>query len=97
MTASVGDFVRVRSRRWLVEEERVSSCDLPVLRLACVGDDAQGEAADILWDAELDAAILRDEGWEAVARTGTDDRAVFAAYLRTLRWNTATAADRELF
>ena len=28
---------------------------------------------------------------------GTDDPKVFSAYLRTLRWNTATAADRDLF
>ena len=30
-------------------------------------------------------------------KLGTDDPAVFSAYLRTLRWNTATAADRDLF
>jgi hypothetical protein len=40
---------------------------------------------------------LTDEGWAAVAKLGTDDPTVFAAYLRTLRWNTATAADRDLF
>jgi hypothetical protein len=28
---------------------------------------------------------------------GTDDPGVFSAYLRALRWNTATAADRDLF
>jgi hypothetical protein len=31
-----------------------------------------------------------------LGRDGTDDPAVFAAYLRTLKWNTATAADRDL-
>jgi ERCC4-related helicase len=30
-------------------------------------------------------------------RDGTDNAATFAAYLRTLKWNTATAADRDLF
>ena len=30
-------------------------------------------------------------------KIGTDDPSVFSAYLRTLRWNTATAADRDLF
>ena len=39
----------------------------------------------------------RRRGWARVARIGTDDPAVFSAYLRTLRWNTATAADRDLF
>ena len=38
-----------------------------------------------------------DEGWANVSKLGTDDPSVFSAYLRTLRWNTATAADRDLF
>jgi superfamily II DNA or RNA helicase len=96
VTPQRGDFVRVRSRRWLVEDER-SIEGLAALRLACVDDDAQGEMVDVLWDAELDAEQLGDEGWASVAKLGTDDPGVFSAYLRTLRWNTATAADRDLF
>jgi hypothetical protein len=92
----LGDFVRVRSRRWLVEAEPQID-GLKTLRLACVDDDAQGEAAEILWDAELDASILGEEGWANVARQGADEPSVFSAYLQTLRWNTATAADRDLF
>lgn len=65
--------------------------------MACVDDDAQGETADVVLGAELDAELLGDEGWDAVARTGADDPTVFAAYLRTLGWSTATAADRDLF
>jgi superfamily II DNA or RNA helicase len=95
-TPQPGDFVRVRSRRWLVEEGR-SVDGLNALNLACIDDDAQGETAAVLWDAELDATILADEGWANVAKQGTDDPSVFSAYLRTLRWNTATAADRDLF
>ncbi len=95
-TPQPGDFVRVRSRRWLVEEGR-SVDGLNTLNLACIDDDAQGESASVLWDAELDATILADEGWANVAKQGTDDPSVFSAYLRTLRWNTATAADRDLF
>jgi hypothetical protein len=91
-----GDFVRVRSRRWLVEDERPID-GLKTLRLACVDDDSQGEVAEVLWDAELDGSILGDEGWASVANLGTDDPSVFSAYFRTLRWNTATAADRDLF
>jgi superfamily II DNA or RNA helicase len=91
-----GDFVRVRSRRWLVEDKPAIE-GLKALRLACVDDDAQGETAEVLWDAELDGEILGDEGWASVARLGTDDPSTFAAYLRTLRWNTATASDRDLF
>src|ERR1700688_2659824 len=92
-----GDFVRVRTRRWLVEEERSAGEGLTALRLACVDDDAQGEMVEVLWDAELDGSVLKDEGWASVAKFGTDDPSVFSAYLRSLRWNTATAADRDLF
>jgi superfamily II DNA or RNA helicase len=91
-----GEFVRVRSRRWLVEDGAPVT-GLNSVRLACIDDDAQGETTSVLWDAELDAAILAEEGWANVAKQGTDDPSVFSAYLRTLRWNTATAADRDLF
>jgi SNF2 family DNA or RNA helicase len=91
-----GDFVRVRSRRWLVEDGQAVE-GLSALRLTCIDDDAQGESVSVLWDAELDAEVLADEGWAAVSKHGTDDPSVFSAYLRTLRWNTATAADRDLF
>ena len=91
-----GEFVRVRSRRWLVEDGPLIS-GLNAVRLACIDDDAQGEAVSVLWDAELDAEVLVDEGWANVSKLGTDDPSVFSAYLRTLRWNTATAADRNLF
>lgn len=96
LSPSPGEFVRVRSRRWLVEGTRPIGA-LSIVRLACIDDDATGEPLELLWEAELDAEILREDGWEHVARVGTDDPAVFSAYLRTLRWNTATAADRDLF
>jgi hypothetical protein len=84
-------------RRRLVEGEREVSHHLTALRLACIDDDAQSESTEVVWRAEIDAAILEDEGWQGVARDGTDEPAVFAAYLKTLRWGTATAADRVLF
>jgi superfamily II DNA or RNA helicase len=96
-TPQRGDFVRVRTRRWLVEDERSAGEGLTALRLACVDDDAQGEVVEVLWDAELDGSVLKDEGWASVSKFGTDDPSVFSAYLRALRWNTATAADRDLF
>jgi hypothetical protein len=88
-----GDFVRVRTRRWIVEDDRQMD-GLAVLRLACIDDDAQGETVDVLWDAELDGAVLQDEGWASVANRGTDDPAVFSAYLRTLRWNNPPSASK---
>ena len=49
-----GSFVRVRQRRWLVEQ-----CEpfdtLTSLDLACVEDDAQGERLTVVWEAEPDA------------------------------------------
>lgn len=92
-----GDFVRARGRRWLVEGERDLGGGLSALQVACVDDDAQGETTEIVWQAELDAQMLGDEGWATLARSGTDDPAVFAAYLKTLHWGTATAAERDLF
>src|ERR1700691_2946431 len=91
-----GDFVRVRSRRWLIEDGAAVK-GLNTASLACVDDDAQGETVSVIWDAELDATILADEGGANVSRLGTDDPSIFAAYPRTLRRNTATAADRNLF
>ena len=96
MTPSVGQFVRVRSRRWLVEDAGPDP-KFPLVRLACIDDDATGETVDVLWDAELDREVLGAEGWDQIAKRGTDDPAVFSAYLKTLRWSTATSADRELF
>ena len=63
-----GDFVRVRSRRWLVEDGPPVE-GLSALRLACIDDDAQGEFVSVLWDAELDAEVLADEGWASVSKT----------------------------
>lgn len=96
IAARPGDFVHVRGRRWLVEDERSLGEGLWSLRLACIDDDAQGETVEVVWPAELDAAVLGNDGWETLSRSGTDDPAVFAAYLRTLEWSTATAADRDL-
>ncbi len=91
---TVGSFVRVRERRWLVEGERDLGQELAALHLACIDDDAQGETTDVVWPAELDRAELGDEGWAALPQSGTDDPTIFAAYLCTLGWGTATAARR---
>lgn len=94
---SVGDFVEVRSRPWLVEGLRDLGNRLTALRLSCIADDAQGDLLEVTWEAEIGARLLADDPWAAIASSGTDDISTFAAYLRTLKWNTATAADRDLF
>ena len=68
---TIGSFVRLRGRRWLVEGEREVSEQLTALRLACIDDDAQSESTDVVWRAEIDATVLEDKGRQAVARDGT--------------------------
>ena len=92
----IGDFVEVRGRPWLVEGIDDKGGGLSALQLSCISDDAQGEALEVAWDADNGARRLEDDFWSRLGRDGTDDPAVFAAYLRTLKWNTATAADRDL-
>jgi len=92
-----GEFVDLRGRLWLVEERSRESDSLSSLRLSCIDDDAQGEVASVIWDAEIAARSRDGELWEMIGDHGTDDAALFAAFLRTIRWNSSTAADRELF
>ena len=65
--------------------------------LSCLDDDAQGEPLSVLWEHEIDARVLDDDGWSSVADKGFDDPELFAAYLRTLSWNCVTATDPNLF
>lgn len=83
-----GEFVEVRGRRWLVEGMPMLG-DVGAVRLACVDDDAQGEAVEVAWPVEMDARRSDSDTWSTLAQGGTDDPATFAAYLRTLEWNTA--------
>lgn len=36
------------------------------MRLACVEDDAQGQALEAFWEYELDRRILEEEGWRSL-------------------------------
>jgi hypothetical protein len=92
----IGDFVEIRGRPWLVEGIDDKGEGLSALQLSCISDDAQGETLEVAWDPEIGARRLEDNFWSRLGRDGTDDPAFFAAYLRTLKWNTATAADRDL-
>jgi len=92
-----GELVQVRSRRWLVEEVIAFDGASPIVRLACADDDAQGEELEVLWNYEPDRRILEEERWDHLAARGFDDPRHFAAFLDTLRWNTVTATDANLF
>lgn len=91
-----GCFVELRGRAWLVEGLASSGNDFQTLSLSCVADDAQGERLEVLWDAELGATVLDQDGWRTVGTGLPDDPAILAAHLRTIRWRSATAADRDL-
>jgi hypothetical protein len=96
MQPQLGDFVRVRNRRWLVEDVSDLGDSLHTLTLAGIDDDTQGELTEVVWDAELDAQRLSHDDWPTLLRGAAEDPEVFSAYLRTIKWNTATAADRDL-
>jgi hypothetical protein len=95
----IGEIVRVRSRRYLVEE--VSPPPTPgddtLVRLSCLEDDAEGEELQVLWERELDSGRLDEADWSKLARGEFDPTKHFAAYYRTLRWNTVTSTDPKLF
>src|SRR5881398_3501081 len=91
-----GQFVEVRGRPWLVEAVDDTEPGLTTVRLSCIADDAQGEQIEVLWDAEISPNVLDDDTWSSVARGAPDSPEVLAAHLRSVRWRTATAADRDL-
>lgn len=93
----IGGFVAARGRTWLVDDIPEATSPLGRYRLSCVDDDAQGEVAELLWTAEIDAYLRDDESWADLGAHGSDDARAFAGYLRTIGWRTATAADRDLF
>ena len=70
----VGELVRVRSRRWLVEDviEAEKPGETARVALACADDDAQGQTLTVFWDYEIDRRILEDEGWTDLASKGFD-------------------------
>ena len=96
MAIGQGDFVEVRGRQWLVEAINDAQPDLTTVNLSCIADDAQGEQIEVLWDAEIGAAVLEEDVWSQVGRGAPDSPEVLAAYVKAIRWRSATAADRDL-
>ncbi|MBI5366320.1 MAG: helicase [Planctomycetes bacterium] len=100
-----GEVVRVRTRTWLVEAVDDSPAAVAataaghgtVLHLACLDDDAQGRPLSVIWELELDTAILGSEAWRSIGARGFDPPRAFGAFLHTLRWNCVTATDPRLF
>src|SRR3954452_20916119 len=94
-----GQIVHVRQRQYLVEEvvQPQTVAEATLIRLSCLDDDAQGQALEVLWEAELDAEVLSGSGWGDLAARGFDPPRLFSAYLHTLRWNCVTATNPRLF
>jgi hypothetical protein len=84
MQPQVGDFVRVRDRRWLVEATNDVGQGLQTVTLAGIEDDALGEQAEVVWDAELDSEILSQDDWPSLLGKVPEDPGTFSAYLRTI-------------
>lgn len=94
-----GQIVRVRQRQYLVEDVAPKSPgdDSSLVRLSCLDDDAQGQPLAVLWEKEVDAAIVKEDAWQGIASRGFDPRELFSAYLHTLNWNCVTSTDPNLF
>jgi superfamily II DNA or RNA helicase len=94
-----GQIVRVRQRQYLVEEivPPPNIGEATLARLACLDDDAQGQPLEVLWEKEVDPAIVTGAAWQDLAKRGFDPPKLFSAYLHTLRWNCVTATNPRLF
>jgi hypothetical protein len=94
-----GEIVRVRSRRYLVESVELpetGTADQSLVRLSCLEDDAEGEPLEVLWEKEIDARRMNEADWSKLANGEFDPPRWFAAYYRTLRWNSVTSTDPRL-
>ena len=87
----------MRTRTYLVEAVETDNGYSPLVRLACLDDDAQGEVLEVVWVLELGSEILDAECWKLIGQKGFDQARLFAAYIHTLRWNCVTATDPKLF
>jgi hypothetical protein len=73
----LGDFVRVRDRCWLVEAIGELGDGLQTLTLAGIDDDALGEQTDIVWTAEIDAEVLKQDDWATLLGSAPEDPGTF--------------------
>ena len=98
---SVGSLVRVRQRTYLVEGVQLPPAETlkasPVVRLACVDDDALGQKLAVIWNAEVDAREIPAGRSALKANSKPDDPKTFAAYLHALRWACVSSTDSTLF
>ena len=96
MQLAAGSFVEVRGRPWLVEEVNQGQESVSTVRLSCISDDAQGDVLEVVLNAEVGVNPREIDPWLSIGQAAPDDPEVLAAYLRTVRWRSVTAADRDL-
>ena len=94
---AVGALVRVRQRAYLVEGLRTAPDTAPVVDLACIDDDAQGQKLSVIWSSEIDAKIIPPGRSALRDNPRPDDPKVFSAYLHALKWGCVTSTDASLF
>ncbi|MGK4002223.1 DISARM system SNF2-like helicase DrmD [Sorangium sp. So ce1036] len=98
VTPQQGNFVRVRSRLYLVDQVAQDAPDEDaVVHLSCLDDDAQGARLSVLWQSEVDARIVDAASFREVAARGLDAPRTFAAYLNAQRWHCVTSTRPRLF
>ncbi|NEK24209.1 ATP-dependent helicase [Sulfitobacter sp. JBTF-M27] len=93
----IGQCVRVRRRHWLIENIESSEFAPDVLEIRCLDDDATGQKQLILPRSEIAIECVDDELWHQLGSNVPTDAKGYSAYLQSLQWNTATAADNKLF
>jgi len=94
-----GQILSARGRQWLVESVAPGAgpTESPLLRLACLDDDAPGKKLELLWDLELGAEIIRPKEVGLGRPDRLDPPAHFGAYLHALKWSSVSAADASRF
>lgn len=94
-----GQVLTARGRQWLVESVELGEHhkESPLLRLACLDDDAPGRKLELLWDLEIGARVVRPEAHGLGVPSRLDPPSHFGAYLHALKWSSVSAADPTRF
>lgn len=93
----IGQCVRVRRRYWLIENIESSKFAPDVLEIRCLDDDATGQKQLVIPSSEIAIECVDDQLWHQLGSNVPTDAKGYSAYLQSLQWNTATAADNKLF
>lgn len=93
----IGQCVRIRRRHWLIENIESSEFAPDVLEVRCLDDDAMGQRQLVIPSCEIAIECVDDQLWHQLGSNVPTDAKGYSAYLQSLQWNTATAADNKLF